>query len=479
MGMLRAAIYLRISRDPKADGLANDRQREDCELIAARSGWEVVRTYEDTASASKRNVARLSYERMRRDFDAGQFDVLICWDLDRLTRQPRQLEDWIEAAEEKGLRLVTANGEADLSTDGGRMFARIKASVARQEIERKSARQRRKNEQMAAEGVPHRSHRYFGWESDAITVREDEAAHLREAARRVLAGESLRSVIRHFEAEGVKAPRVARWSHVAVKRLLLRERMAGLLVRNGEIQPVSQIQPILPPEQWEEMRALLTDAARHTSRGRASAYWLAGVLHCACGSPMGGKRVHGRGGAVTPTYVCRRTIEGGGYVGRHSSIAQHVAEDAGKAALYFALAAVQREHGEVPEVAAARKQLAAIEEQMARTEEAYALTGSQSSLSLLTRLTAERAEAARSLEVATGQLGARRLIEAVQAAAPAGQPLDLNSLAAFERSFRHLSIDQRRNLAQAALRGQVRQGGGKGAKRITWSKPDGGALFTG
>lgn len=478
MGMLRAAIYLRISRDPKADGLANDRQRQDCELIATRNGWEVVRTYEDTASASKRNVARLSYERMRRDFDAGQFDVLICWDLDRLTRQPRQLEDWIEAAEEKGLRLVTANGEADLSTDGGRMFARIKASVARQEIERKSARQRRKNDQMAAEGVPHRSHRYFGWEDDAITVREDEAAHLREATRRVLAGESLRSVIRYFEAGGVRPPRVTKWTHVTLKRLLLRERMAGLLVRNGEVQPVSQIQPILPLEQWEEMRALLTDGARHTSRGRASAYWLAGVLHCACGSPMGGKRVHGRGG-VTPTYVCRRTVEGGGYVGSHSSMAQHGAEDAGKAALYFALAAVQREHGEVPEVAEARKRLSAIEQQMARAEEAYTLTGSQSSLSLLTRLTAERAEAARSLEVATGQLGARRLIEAVQAAAPAGEPLNLDSLAAFERTFRHLSIDQRRNLAQAALRGQVRKGGGKGAKRIAWATSDGAPLFTG
>lgn len=476
MGMLRTAIYLRISRDPKADGLANERQREDCELIASRNGWQVIRTYEDTASASKRNVARIGYERMRRDFDAGLFEVLICWDLDRLTRQPRQLEDWIEAAEEHGLRIVTANGEADLSTDGGRMFARIKASVARQEIERKGARQRRKNDQMAAEGLPHRSHRYFGWEADGITVRESEAAHLREATRRVLAGETLRSVIRYFEAAGVHPPRVTKWTHVTLRRLLLRERMAGLLVRNGEIQPASRIEPILPADQWEEVCALLTDPARHTSRGRSSAYWLAGVLLCECGSPLGGKRVHGRGGVV-PTYVCRRTVEGGGYDGHHASIAQSLAEQAGKATLYFALAAIQREQGEIAEVATARRRLAEVDEQIARVEEAYALTGSRSSLSLMARLRADRDEVAQSLETAISQLGAQRLVEAVQQAAPAGEPLNLDSLGTFERTFRHLSIDQKRNLAKAAMRGNLRRGGGKGAKRIRWTTVSGGPLF--
>ena len=52
-----------------------------------------------------------------------------------------QLEDWIDAPELRGLALVTANGDADPSTDGGRMYARIKAAVARAEMERKGARQ--------------------------------------------------------------------------------------------------------------------------------------------------------------------------------------------------------------------------------------------------------------------------------------------------------------------------------------------------
>lgn len=477
MGMtVRAAIYLRISRDPKADGLANDRQREDCEKIAERNEWKVAHVYEDTASASQRNVQRLSYERMRRDFEAGKFNVLICWDLDRLTRQPRQLEDWIEAAEEGGLKLVTANGEADLSTDGGRMFARIKASVARQEIERKSARQRRKNEQLADDGMPAPGRRKYGWELDGITVRESEAVHLRDAARRVLAGDSLRSIIRDLEAAGVPSPRQAQWTHRGLRSALVRERMAGLLVRKGEVQPYSRIQPILERADWEAVRDLLADPARLTARGRESAHWLSGILICECEAPMTGKRVRGRNGTVTPSYVCRSTLRAG-YVGRHSAISASTSEPAAAAALYFALARLQEEQGDIAEVAAARAVLKEIDEQVARAEEAYSLTGSQSSLSLLTRLAADRQDAQRTLESAVGSLGSHSVVEAAREASAPGEAIDLDSLATFTRSLATLSVDRKRSLARVSMRGHVRVGGGKGAKRITWTTPEGAPLF--
>ncbi len=97
------------------DGLAIDRQREDCENLARFRRWEVVETYVDQSkSATDRTAIRPDYDRMVADYLLGRFDAIICYDLDRLTRQPRQLEDWIDAAELRGLALVTANGDADL-----------------------------------------------------------------------------------------------------------------------------------------------------------------------------------------------------------------------------------------------------------------------------------------------------------------------------------------------------------------------------
>lgn len=138
---VRGAIYLRISLDREMDGLVIDRQREDCERLAVFCGWEVVENYLDQSISSlDKTKKRPGYLRMVADYEAGLLDAIVCNDLDRLTREPRELEDWIDRAESRGLLLVTANGDADLTTEVGRMYARIKAAVARNEIERKGVR---------------------------------------------------------------------------------------------------------------------------------------------------------------------------------------------------------------------------------------------------------------------------------------------------------------------------------------------------
>lgn len=176
------------------DGLAIERQREDCENLAQFRRRDVIETYVDQSkSATDRTAMRPDYDRMVADYLLGRFDAIICYDLDRLTRQPRQLEDWIDAAELRGLALVTANGDADLSTDGGRMYARIKAAVARAEMERKSARQSAAQRQRAPKGM-----RPLGYAVDGEVIRHEAEAvrAIYDLFMRVEHPESLRSLAR-------------------------------------------------------------------------------------------------------------------------------------------------------------------------------------------------------------------------------------------------------------------------------------------
>ena len=114
---------------------------------------EVVETYVDqSSSVGDKTKKHPAYLRMVQDYEVGLLDAIVVYDLGRLTRQPRELEDWIDRAESRGLLFVTANGNADLATDGGRMCARIKAAVARAEVERKGARQSRAHVQRARQG---------------------------------------------------------------------------------------------------------------------------------------------------------------------------------------------------------------------------------------------------------------------------------------------------------------------------------------
>lgn len=109
---VRAAIYLRISQDRELDGLAIERQREDSENLAKFRRWEVVETYVDQSKgATDKTKKRPAYDQMVADHHAGCFTAIVCYDLDRLTRQPRQLEDWIT-----GLRSVACNWSPPTAT---------------------------------------------------------------------------------------------------------------------------------------------------------------------------------------------------------------------------------------------------------------------------------------------------------------------------------------------------------------------------
>jgi site-specific DNA recombinase len=101
-GPVRYATYLRISIDRTGEELAVERQREDCERIAQEHGWKLVGEYVDNSIiASDRRKTRPGYNELMAAYGADMFDALVCWDLDRLTRQPRELEDWIDAATDK------------------------------------------------------------------------------------------------------------------------------------------------------------------------------------------------------------------------------------------------------------------------------------------------------------------------------------------------------------------------------------------
>ena len=261
----QAAVYLRISLDATGEGLAVDRQRQECAAIVAARGWEPVGEYVDNSiSASDAKKHRPAYASLVTDFAAGRFDALVCYDLDRLTRQPRQLEDWIDAAESRGLALVTANGDADLTTDAGRLFARIKLAVARAEVERKSARQRSAAKQRSELGKPPLGVRLTGYTPRGELV-PDEADMVRQIFADFLATRSLRAVARSL-AE-VTTRHGNPWHTSTVLGILRNPRYAGRAVYRGEVtgNPGGWV-PLVSDEDFEAVQAILADPGRVTNR---------------------------------------------------------------------------------------------------------------------------------------------------------------------------------------------------------------------
>lgn len=287
----RAVIYLRISLDQTGEGLAVARQRDDCSQIVQQRSWKLAGEYVDNSiSASDARKNRPGYDALVRAYEAGEFDALVCYDLDRLTRQPRQLEDWIDAAEERGLALVTANGEADLTTDGGRMYARVKLAFARNEVERKSARQRRAASQRAQLGRPPLGVRLTGYTAKGETV-PDEAEAVRRIFKLFHAGESLRSISRTLTDDGFTTRRGGRWNPSTIRTILVNPRYAGRAIYQGRTTGgQGNWEPLVSGDVFDLVQARLNDPRRVSNReGTDRRHLGSGLFLCAvCDEPVSG-----------------------------------------------------------------------------------------------------------------------------------------------------------------------------------------------
>lgn len=300
--MLATGVYVRISSDPEHDRLGVERQREDCLELVKQRGWRLVEVYEDDDQSAFSGKPRPAYQRMMTDLAAGRIKAIVAWHHDRLHRSPAELETFIPAIEAAGATIATVRaGDLDLSTPSGRAVARTLGAWARFESEHKSDRIRRKLAQNAATGKPHGGKRRFGYEPGRQKVRESEAALIRDAAKRLLAGESMRSIFRDFNARGLYNTAGTPWTHAGFRSILMGPHLAGLRVHRGEIVGPGDWPAILDEPTWRSVVRILSDPGRVTTPGRA------GVLTMLSGYAICG--VHRRGlmsgtSRGVPSYRC-------------------------------------------------------------------------------------------------------------------------------------------------------------------------------
>jgi site-specific DNA recombinase len=300
---MEAGVYLRQSLDRDSTGLAVARQRQDCLKLCAERGWEPVEYVDNDTSASS-GKARPAYVRLLGDVVAGRLRAVVAWDLDRLHRRPVELERFIDLADKYQLALATVGGDADLSTDNGRLFARIKGAVARGEIERKSARQKRANLQRAELGKPPPGgRRAVGYEAGGMELRKSEAALIRDGYRHLLGGASLRGIAAQWNAAGFTTAAGGAWRPDAVRYTLRNPRNAAIAVHRGEEMAVGTWPAIVPEHTYRAAITLLDDPARRTTPTTARKYLLAGLARCRCeAAVITGRTQHGQ-----RTYRCGET----------------------------------------------------------------------------------------------------------------------------------------------------------------------------
>lgn len=286
-----AAIYARISRDDRGEEAGVGRQKLDCQTLAERLGYTVAHIFEDndTGASTRSRAARPAYADMLKRARSGEFAAILAYSNSRLTRRPREFEDLLDLVQDYGVQIHTVtSGTVDLSTADGRMMARVLANFDAGEADRTGERVQRAFLERARQGKSHGPVAY-GWERDADGIEHivpEQADVIRDAAQRVIAGESMRAITKDLIARGVPTPKGGKWNGTVLRQLLLRERNAGKRVHRGEVIGPGTWPSILTDAQQVQLTAILRDPSRRTARGTVIRHMLSGIMLCGvCGEP--------------------------------------------------------------------------------------------------------------------------------------------------------------------------------------------------
>jgi DNA invertase Pin-like site-specific DNA recombinase len=335
----RAVLLLRISYRREDEAAENEhapgmskginRQEADGRAYAERLGWRIGRVIvEDDTSAFKRRRIKLpdgstALRTVRPGFrealdllSTGACDGLLADDLDRVARDPRDLEDLIDVVESRRPRLPveSVTGSLRLANDADVTMARVMVAVANKSSRDTARRVSRKHEELATAGkVGGGGFRPYGYDRDGMTIRRHEATTIEWMAGLVLAGATRNQIANALNRCGIPSAKGGAWNSRSVVSILTGPRIAGLRRFRGEIIGDAAWPAILTREVWDDVQERLKATA--TTRPNF-ARWLTGAL--ACG--LCGRKLMGWQGNSGPRYWCA-TPKGG--CGRITINAEH------------------------------------------------------------------------------------------------------------------------------------------------------------
>lgn len=302
----RVILYSRVSHTDDGSAKSVASQRTELRAWAAREGWEVVEDLHEQGSASAyAKRSRQAWPMVLRAIRERRADALLTWESSRATRDMAAF-----------LELSTALIEAEMLWGYGgtlhnpadpddQAMSSVQAVFAQLEAAKTRARVQRGVRSAAEKGMPHGRHLYgyqrlYEGTGDARSVTavvEDpqRGPVVREAARRVLAGEPLRRLALEFNDRGLPVAATDReeregllWTAPRIRQMLQRPGYAGLRTHQGEIIGEAAWEPLIERAQWDELQRLLADPRRRSGRGEHRAqHLLSGIARCAvCGSPL-------------------------------------------------------------------------------------------------------------------------------------------------------------------------------------------------
>ena len=115
--MKRAVLYLRVSKQDQTI----ENQRSELERVANARGWRIVGTFKDQGiSGAFGREVRAQYDAMLKQGIQAKYDVVLAWDVSRLSRSLGELVSTLDELHACGIDLYLHQQAVDTTTPAGR-----------------------------------------------------------------------------------------------------------------------------------------------------------------------------------------------------------------------------------------------------------------------------------------------------------------------------------------------------------------------
>ncbi len=269
-----------------------DAQRDACEAYVASQkaeGWVVMRDRYDDGGVAGGTLDRPALKRLLQDIEDGLVDVIVVYEIDRLSRSLMDFAKLVEIFDRNQVTFVSVTQSFNTTTSMGRLTLNILLSFAQFEREVIGERIRDKFAASRKRGLWMGGHVPLGYDvvERRLIVNPAEAATVRMLFERFLAIGSATVLAKMLAAEGVRSKRGNLMDKGTLYKILNNRLYLGFAVHKGTAHD-GQHEAIICQELWDKVHSILLESPRlrasHT-RVQAPAL-LKGIVFTEAGTAM-------------------------------------------------------------------------------------------------------------------------------------------------------------------------------------------------
>jgi site-specific DNA recombinase len=251
--------------------------------------WRVAKVRKDVASG--KNDDRAGFQELLSDIRLQKVDVVTVYRLDRLSRNVRDIYQFLETIRESGVGFVSVTEGFDTTTAMGRAMlgvAAVFAQLTREMIgENTKDGLMRRAEAGYFVGNMQQLYGYNYSKELGLTPDPEESAHVKQIFNWYTEHKwGLQKIARMLNLQEVPTKTGVQWSISTIQRMIRNPVYCGQ-IRSGEKQNDGRHEAIIDMEQFDLAQSIIRSKFTIPNRAKSSRHLLSGIARCSeCGKSL-------------------------------------------------------------------------------------------------------------------------------------------------------------------------------------------------